>query len=260
MNRTEKLPKIADPRGNLSFIQSGPGGACPFEPECVKWWYDLSSHDSAVIHPGHSREAMFVPLSGSFDCGDATFRNPSTALIADSAPDTKLHSFASNTVVLMLCAGEHPSPLPADTPDPHPASSVEACRIISLPRLSQNGAGSCSWVDNADSPLPFSVRRVFYLYDVPADATRGGHSHFQAQELIVAMAGSFDVVVDDGKNAPRRFTLNRPYLGLYIPTGIWRTLENFSGGAVSTVLTSHPYSEPDYVREYSQFKALSNPA
>ena len=138
-------------------------------------------------------------------------------------------------------------------------SSVDDCRIIMLDRYPLAGGGSWTEVDNSLGQLPFSVRRVFYLYDVPADATRGGHSHYQAQELIVAMAGSFDVVLDDGKNPHRRFTLNRPYQGLYIPTGIWRTLENFSGGAVSTVLTSHPYSEPDYVREYSDFKALTNP-
>lgn len=255
-----QIPKVADPRGNLSFIQSGPAGSCPFVPQVVKWWYDLSSAPGSGLHPVLRHDAMFVALSGSFDCDGRTFRNPATALFADPQGSVALTDPATNTVVMMLEGGDYPTetPAPADV-DPHPTSSVDDCRVIDLQRIVIPGVGSCSWVDNSDSLLPFAVRRVFYLYDVPADATRGGHSHFEAQELIVAMAGSFDVVLDDGKNQPRRFTLNRPYLGLYIPTGIWRTLENFSGGAVSTVLTSHPYSEPDYVREYQRFKSLTNP-
>lgn len=259
MTRIIQLPKVVDPRGNLSFIQSGPGGACPFEPGCVKWWYDLRSSTDFTVTPDAGHDLMLVAMSGSFDCDGRTFRNCDRGLLADCGNNIVMSDFANNTVAMMISAAKDPLPASDETPDPHPCSSVEDCRIIDLPRLSRRDAGSCTWIDNSDSPLPFAVRRVFYLYDVPADATRGGHSHFQAHELIVAMAGSFDVVLDDGKRAPRRFTLNRPYQGLYVPNGIWRTLENFSGGAVSTVLTSHLYSEPDYVREYSQFKALTNP-
>ncbi len=139
--------------------------------------------------------------------------------------------------------------------DPHATSTVNDSRIINIPR-NRHANGSLSAIDNADSIAPFAVRRVFYLYDVPADATRGGHSHYQAQELIIALSGSFDVVLDDGKEQ-RRYTLNRPYQGLYVPTGLWRTLDNFSGGAVCLVLTSERYSEADYVRNYEQFKQLT---
>ncbi len=111
--------------------------------------------------------------------------------------------------------------------------------------------------ENGSDIIPFNIRRVFYLYDVPADAERGGHSHFQAEELIVALSGCFDVVLDDGKRPPVRFTLNRPYQALYIPTGLWRTLDNFSGGSVCMVLTSERYSEADYVRDYERFKTLT---
>ena len=140
----------------------------------------------------------------------------------------------------------------------HRTSDVACARIINLPRLRVQG-GSLTEAANTDEWMPFEVRRVFYLFDVPADAERGGHSHFEARELMVALSGSFDVVLDDGKSEPRRFTLNRPYQALYIPTGIWRTLESFSGGAVCLVLTSETYSEEDYVRDYDQFRSLANP-
>ncbi len=142
--------------------------------------------------------------------------------------------------------------------DPHATSSTGLCRIIDLPRH-RHANGSLSVVENGAEGMPFDVRRVFYLYDVPADATRGGHSHYRATELIVALTGSFDVVLDDGKRPPVRFTLNRPYRALYIPAGIWRTLDNFSGAAVCMVLTSERYSEADYVRQYDRFIQLTNP-
>ena len=139
--------------------------------------------------------------------------------------------------------------------DAHAVSSVDGCRIIELVRHRHEN-GSLSVVDNADAAMPFAVRRAFYLYDVPADAERGGHSHFQAQEMMVAISGWFDVTLDDGVRT-RTFTLNRPYQALYIPTGLWRTLCNFSGGAVCLVLTSERYAEADYVRDYTEFQQLT---
>lgn len=137
----------------------------------------------------------------------------------------------------------------------HGISRVSDCRRIELPRV-RHANGSLTVAENGAAGLPFAVRRVFYLYDVPADADRGGHSHYEAREIIVALTGSFDVVTDDGREK-RRFTLNRPYSGLYIPRGLWRTLDNFSGGAVGLVLTSERFSEADYVRSYDLFKELS---
>lgn len=139
----------------------------------------------------------------------------------------------------------------------HATSDICCCGIIDLNRH-RHANGSLTVFENGAEASPFDVRRVFYLYDVPADASRGGHSHHAAQELIVALSGSFDVVLDDGKHEPRRFTLNRPYRGLYIPAGIWRTLDNFSGGSVCMVLTSERYDEADYVRDYDKFKILTN--
>lgn len=137
----------------------------------------------------------------------------------------------------------------------HGRSRAADCRIIALPR-ERHPNGSLTVVENGAPGMPFDVRRVFYLYDVPAGADRGGHSHHAARELIVALTGSFDVVIDDGYDK-MRFTLNRPYEALYIPRGLWRTLDNFSGGAVSLVLTSERFSEADYVRDYDEFIRLT---
>lgn len=139
----------------------------------------------------------------------------------------------------------------------HATSSVDNSRMVDLNRH-RHANGSLTVFENGAEGCPFDVRRVFYLYDVPADASRGGHSHHEAEELIVALSGSFDVVLDDGKHAPRRYSLNRPYRGLYVPAGLWRTLDNFSGGAVCLVLTSQRYSEADYVRDYNIFRQLTH--
>lgn len=136
----------------------------------------------------------------------------------------------------------------------HSTSRLKDCRVIELPRH-RHPNGSLTVVDNCDG-APFDVKRVFYLYDVPGDSSRGGHSHHLAQEIIVAAGGSFDVTLSDGHDT-KTFSLNRPYRGLYIPAGIWRNLDNFSSGAVCLVLTSELYDEADYVRDYEIFKQLT---
>ncbi|MDO4319640.1 MAG: FdtA/QdtA family cupin domain-containing protein [Bacteroidales bacterium] len=141
--------------------------------------------------------------------------------------------------------------------DPHSTSSTDDCRIIELPRV-RHANGSLTVADNIDQAMPFKTRRVFYIYDVPADADRGGHSHYSDLALIIALTGSFDVTVDDGKSK-KTITLNRPYKALYVPAGIWSTLSEFSGGAVCMVLTSQRYSEDDYVRDYDEFLRLTAP-
>lgn len=140
------------------------------------------------------------------------------------------------------------------TVDSHALSRLEQCRVVELPRH-RHPNGSLTEVENIPGAL-FDIRRVFYLYDVPGDAERGGHSHHKARELIVAASGSFDVTLTDGHDT-RTFSLNRPYRGLYIPAGIWRSLDNFSSGSVCLVLTSELFAETDYVRDYEIFKQLT---
>jgi hypothetical protein len=129
---------------------------------------------------------------------------------------------------------------------------IEACKIIELPRI-QNAAGNLSFIE-ANRHIPFDIERVYYLYDVPGGAQRGGHAHKQLRQLLIAMSGSFDVLLDDG-GTQKRFHLNRSYYGLYVDTMIWRELDNFSSGAVCLVLASTPYEESDYYRDYEDFRA-----
>jgi dTDP-4-dehydrorhamnose 3,5-epimerase-like enzyme len=116
-----------------------------------------------------------------------------------------------------------------------------------------DGRGNLSVIEN--DVLPFEIKRVYYLYDVPSDGTRGGHAHKELQQFLIALSGSFDVVLDDGKTR-RSITLNRPNKGLLIPSGVWRELENFSAGAVCLSLVSAEYDENDYIREYSEFTSI----
>lgn len=101
--------------------------------------------------------------------------------------------------------------------------------------------------------IPFEMKRVYYLYDIPSDAYRGGHAHIKQGSIILALSGSFEVIVDDGQNR-KRIMLNKPNYGLYIPTGIWREIENFSSGAVCLVLASTEFDESEYIRNYEEFK------
>lgn len=129
-------------------------------------------------------------------------------------------------------------------------SSVYDCTIIELDKH-HNRKGNISVVEN-EKTVPFEVKRVYYLYDVPGGESRGGHAHKELYQLIIAASGSFEVTLDDG-NVKRTFVLNRPYQGLFVVPGIWRELDNFSSGAVCLVMASLPYDEEDYIREYKDF-------
>lgn len=127
---------------------------------------------------------------------------------------------------------------------------IDKCEIINLPKI-EDSRGNLTFVEE-ESQIPFAIKRVYYLYDVPAGSERGGHAHIALNQIIIALAGSFDVELDDGKTR-KTFSLNRPYEGLYICPGIWRELKNFSSGSVCLVLASNLYSEDDYYRDYDQF-------
>jgi dTDP-4-dehydrorhamnose 3,5-epimerase-like enzyme len=126
------------------------------------------------------------------------------------------------------------------------------CRIVDLPRVT-DPRGNLTFIEAADH-VPFEIARVYYLYDVPGGEARGGHAHQELEQLIIAAAGSFDVLVDDGEESAR-FSLNRSYYGLYVPRMTWRELGNFSTGSVCLVLASAKYDESDYYREYDGFLA-----
>ncbi len=130
------------------------------------------------------------------------------------------------------------------------SSSVYDCSIIELDKH-HHAKGNITVVENGVT-IPFDVRRTYYLYDIPGGESRGGHAHKELRQLIVAASGSFSVTLDDGK-VKRTFILNRPYQGLLVVPGIWRTLDDFSSGAVCLVLASMEYEEEDYIRDYKVF-------
>lgn len=133
-------------------------------------------------------------------------------------------------------------------------STLNNCKLISIPKI-EDPRGNLSVIEK--NVIPFEIKRVYYLYDIPSGAERGGHSHIEQQEFLVALSGSFDVILNDGQNM-NKITLNKPFEGLLIPNGIWRELKNFSSGAVCFVIASDVFSEEDYIREYEDFVNLKN--
>ncbi len=131
--------------------------------------------------------------------------------------------------------------------------SIDICQIVDLPKI-HDPRGNLTFVES-NNQIPFAIQRVYYLYDVPGGSARGGHAHKDLHQLIIAMSGSFDVVIDDGKDK-KRVHLNRSYNGLYVCPMVWRELDNFSSGAVCMVLASNKFAEDDYLRDYTEFMRL----
>lgn len=134
-------------------------------------------------------------------------------------------------------------------------STVYDCTIIEMDQH-HHDTGNITVVENGKT-VPFDIKRTYYLYDVPGGESRGGHAHIELSQLIIAVSGSFTVTLDDG-NVKRTFLLNRPYQGLYVVPGIWRTLDDFSSGSVCLVLASEKYSDEDYIRDYNDYIDYKN--
>lgn len=128
--------------------------------------------------------------------------------------------------------------------------TVFDCQVIHFPKI-HNRAGNLTPVEN-NRDIPFAVKRVYYLYDVPGGEGRGAHAHRHLEQVIIAASGSFDITIDDGKNK-KTIQLSRPYMGLHLKPGMWRDINNFSSGAICLVLASLVYDEADYIRDYSDF-------
>ena len=132
---------------------------------------------------------------------------------------------------------------------------METPRIIELPKIS-DPRGNLSVIEEIKD-IPFKIERTYWIYDVPGGESRGGHAYKENQELIVALSGSFDVVLDDGREK-MVFSLNRSYNGLYVPKGMWREMENFSTNSLALVLSSTKYDQEDYIRDYDEFLKYAN--
>jgi WxcM-like, C-terminal len=136
-----------------------------------------------------------------------------------------------------------------------PKAKVFDCSVINLSKV-HTEQGNTTVFQNGQN-MPFNVKRVYYLYDVPGGELRGGHAHFELEQLVIAASGSFDVILDDGKFR-KRVILNRPNLALHIVPGLWRELDNFSSGSICMVLASHKFDEKDYIRNYNEFLDFKN--
>lgn len=133
--------------------------------------------------------------------------------------------------------------------------SIDRCHMVTLPRVN-DARGNLTFIEGGNH-VDFDIKRVYYLYDVPGGAERGGHAHRELCQLFIAMSGSFDIVLDDGV-LRQRIQLNRSYCGLYVPEMVWREIDNFSSGSVCMVLASEPYDEADYYRDYEEFRVAAN--
>ncbi len=280
--RIIELPKIQDPRGNLTFLQNP--DHIPFKIERVFWVYDVPGGEVRGGHAFKTQEQFIIAISGSFDVviddgnKKQTFQlNRSyQGLHIPAGKWRSMENFSTNSLALVLSS----TPYDADdyirsyddyinnsrsissTPIikkkneeeskiHRSLTSIDNCKILELD-INHRDKGNITVVEN-NFQVPFDINRVYYLYDVPGGEDRGGHAHKDLYQLIIAAGGSFDITLDDGKNK-KKITLNRPYQGLYVVPGIWRDINNFSSGSTCLVLASAKYEELDYIRSFEEFK------
>ncbi|MCM1028441.1 MAG: FdtA/QdtA family cupin domain-containing protein [Pseudoflavonifractor sp.] len=278
------LPRFLDHRGNLSSIEEC--DTIPFNIQRAYWIYDVPGGECRGGHAYRRGQELIVALSGSFDVtvetpGGTTerfslnrshyglyvpprswrelsnFSTNSLALILSSTPYDETDYIRSHDEFSALSAAGESLPIISSPetrgsvcPIPAEPPTVFDCSLVTLPRITDR-AGNITPVHPSVN-IPFELRRVFYTYDIPAGVSRGGHAHETLHEFIVAASGSFDVVVDDGSTR-RTVTLNRPYMGLHIPPGIWSAEQSFSSGSICLVLASDPFDDGDYIRDYDSF-------
>ena len=284
--RIIELPKFLDVRGNLSFAEQFTH--IPFEIRRVYWLYDVPGGIARGGHAEKNNEELIVALSGAFEIlvDDGThsktfvlnrsyyglyipkglwreireFSTNSFALEFGSIPYTDDDYIRNYDVYKEYVKSEHADitipPLVNRNSCPIEKYSVFDCSMVELDRHHSDRKGNLTVVENGET-LPFDVKRVYYLYDVPGGENRGSHAHKELSQLIIAASGSFTVTLDDGK-CKRSFFLNRPYQGLYVKPGMWRDLVDFSSGAVCMVLASDVYMADDYIRDYNDFMAFRN--
>lgn len=285
-----ELPKFLDARGNLSFAEQN--NHIPFEIKRTYWIYDVPGGEARGGHAFRQNQEFIVALSGAFEVvvDDGKQRKSFLlnrsyyGLYVPSGLWRSMENFSTNSLAIEF-GSEHYSaddyirdyeeylqyrkveefksskvqnleplnPLEPIKPLKH---CVFDCTMVELDRHHSDRKGNLSVVENGQT-LPFDVKRVYYLYDVPGGENRGSHAHKELSQLIIAASGSFTVTLDDGK-CKRSFFLNRPYQGLYVKPGMWRDLEDFSSGAVCMVLASDVYLAEDYIRDYQEFLKFRN--
>ncbi len=278
-----ELPKFLDSRGNLSFAEQL--NHIPFEIKRTYWIYDVPGGEERGGHAFKGNQEFVVALSGAFDIVVDDGVNKKTFTLNRSyygiyIPQglwRTLENFSTNSLALEFGSLHYDeadyiydyeaylryrkSATTTETPSiaPQPLTPTQAavthnvfdCTMVEFDRHHSDRKGNLSVFENGKT-LPFDVKRVYYVYDVPGGESRGSHAHKELSQLIIAASGSFTVTLDDGK-CKRSFFLNRPYQGLYVKPGMWRDLEDFSSGAVCMVLASDIYRKEDYIRDYQEF-------
>ena len=279
--RIIELPRFLDVRGNLSYAQNF--DQIPFEIKRTYWLYDVPGGVSRGGHAEINNEELIIAMSGSFDIivDDGKrkkvfklnrsyyglyipkglwreikeFSTNALALEFGSIPYTVDDYIRDYTAFLSYAQSNSRAnkklPFVEREKEEKKIYNVFDCTIVELDRHHSDRKGNLTVVENGIT-LPFDVKRVYYLYDVPGGENRGSHAHKELSQLIIAASGSFTVTLDDGK-CKRSFFLNRPYQGLYVKPGMWRDLVDFSSGAICMVLASDVYIKEDYIRNYDEF-------
>lgn len=282
------LPKIEDPRGNLSIIEQGK--QIPFDIKRVYWIYDVPGGKDRGAHAYKENEEFIVALSGSFDVvlddGKSKQIFPLNrsycGLYVPKGMWRTMSNFSTNSLALVLSSSEYDEndyimdyeqflkwrkdPSFVTSSSDSKTSSIERegkamfkagegnsvfdCSLCELNKMHDPEGNLTYMYENVH--VPFPINRVFYSYDIPGGEDRGAHAHKECHQFIIAASGAFEVVLDDGINK-RTVQLNRPFWGLHVPPGIWASEQGFSSGSICLVLASHGYSEDDYIRNYDDF-------
>ncbi|GHV15619.1 hypothetical protein FACS1894179_04230 [Bacteroidia bacterium] len=277
-----ELPRITDRRGNLSFIEAEKH--IPFPVARAYWIYDIPGGQKRGSHAFRSQHEVIIALSGSFDIllDDGkekrvhTLNRSYMALYVPNMLWRSLDNFSTNALCLVLTSGSYDEDdyirnykdfkkvLGSENSESSKISSlydainrqpqfntVSDCSLIELPVI-KNRAGSITPVHGRET-IPFDIKRIFYIYDIPSGAKRGMHAHKHCHEILIAASGSFEVELNDGLNK-KTILLNRPTYGLHIPPGVWATEKEYSSGVVCLALASDIYDSDDYINTYADFK------
>lgn len=290
--RIIELPKFLDARGNLSFAENN--AQIPFEIKRTYWLYDVPGDVNRGGHAEINNEELIIAMSGAFDitvddgCKQKTFtlNRSYYGLYIPKGLWREIKNFSTNALALefgstiynandyirsyedfcQFAANIHTDKYKKLTkeiinneaikPKNSKRYNVFDCTMVELDKHHSDRKGNLTVVENGKT-LPFDIKRVYYLYDIPGGESRGAHAHRNLEQFIIAASGSFKVTLDDG-NCKRTFFLNRPYQGLYVKPGMWRDLDDFSSGAICMVLASEIYQKEDYIRDYKEFIDFRN--
>lgn len=243
-NHTEsriELKEIADYRGNLSFAEEN--NPIPFEIKSV-FWTTITKDCFIKLNS----DAFLIALDGEINLAtsdnNATLQRPNQGFLADDNTDCDISLVSSSAVLLMVMNKS------IDHPD---QSQVLSDNVLQVPSIT-NFCGLNGFFANANTSIPFDIKRVYFTYDIPDFSKRGGHAHIYTKEIVFPIKGDFDVTTED-KTTKSRVHLTQENQGIFLNTGIWRELENFTDQSLVLVIASEPYYEADYIRVYDDFEA-----